>query len=421
MMDILEQGSAGLDQLTERAERFGLTFSESQAQAIRRANFEWKGLSLAMEGIERQAAIMFAPLWEWLGKIGSEVGGYLVDQFKTFAEFVKVAMPDIQRVFSNLWEIIQTGIQRVTQFIQNAGAQWGLSFDSLADAGLTALATIVVVFEDLPRSWDVVKTALQIGWLSFLNFIKPHFVTAIGGIIGIWRSLPAVWDNVVLGLKRTFLQFLRDTLVDTMSWANMILTYTDPARLGRAAADAAAQGVNMHDLISQRAREEVLNMRMVRDWDNALRNLGLAGQNQAGLIAANIRREQERLGELPWLRGLDEQIDRLQGNLRGNLGDMGASIADLIERWRGAMRPRANPLAPPEALQPQSITMTRAISGHEAALEGGEKAFSLLFGSSSNQNFYQKATMEAVRRGNVDLAAMRRAFEQAPPIRRARV
>jgi hypothetical protein len=94
----------------------------------------------------------------------------------------------------------------------------------------------------------------------------------------------------------------------------------------------------------------------------------------------------------------------------------------MADRWRAALRSVSN-----EAQQTantaarQSITMTRAVTGHEAALEGGEKAFSLLFGSSSNQNFYQKATMEAVRRGNVDLGAIRRAFEQAPPIRRARI
>jgi hypothetical protein len=261
------------------------------------------------------------------------------------------------------------------------------------------------------------------------------------------------WQVLTGTIKRAFLVLLRDTLRETAIWANSILIYTDPRRLADAARNALANGESVHAYLAHRSRREVeaaaggllgdLN-RMVSNLDN----LGEVGSRQ---IAANIRARQAELsGEMSeqlrgvaqhmpdmialalnsaaeaigpgWLSGIDEQLEELTDHWETAMGFMGMNVQGMADRWRAALRSVSN-----EAQQTantaarQSITMTRAVTGHEAALEGGEKAFSLLFGSSSNQNFYQKATMEAVRRGNVDLGAIRRAFEQAPPIRRARI
>ncbi len=403
MMDTLAKGTVGLDMMAARAERFGLTFTASQAAAIRSANREWAGFGQALEGISRQAAVLFAPLWEWIGKIGGQVGEWLVTKFRDFASVAQAALPDIQRVAGQLWASMQSGIEYVTTAFTNMGASWGLTWTSISDFGLSVLAGVIVAFDRIGDTWSEVTTACRIAWLTFLNTIKEPFSVAVGFIIGVWKNFPAAWDVAQATMELAWIDF-------TKSFKERFL---DAAKACRAAflvmltpgAAFAASLVGPNQAIAE------ANEKATRD---ALR----ARINAVADVGAAIRAEQARVRD-GWIGDLAPEIANLNEALRGGVGNFADAMNALVAKWRLAMQDIRADVAAPIRMAPIDVSLNKSVTGSDATLAGSERAFSLLYGSKSNADFYQSQIANGVKKQNELTEKMTEVIRQLPRPRAA--
>lgn len=414
MIEDLRRGAAGLDAAAARAERFGQVVTDAQADAIKRANREWSGLGSALDGIGKQAAAMFAPMWEAMGKAGSAFGEYLVSLFRNAQPYIEEFGSAFASAFAPAWEAIKTiGLTLGEMFraaIPLIGQLWemvvevgrafmsitfGGTFASIGDTTsviLSAFRAIVpwvkIFFEVLTAAWrmigdiavalwngvystfsaigDLIATVFDAtGIASWLDSVlgsvrsfKDLFITGLAVLAVAMKDIGRVWGIIVDTIKKKWLEFIRDLLNSMPTWLKN--------RLG--------------DMLPS------LNVAQInRDIDNISRrltlNMGNFQRDVQGLIA---QWNQELEGGLRGLRGLNVWVPRVMQNVFND-------------------------------------GLTRAVTGHEATTRNSDRAFTLLNGSSGTQEYYQRATLENARLGNELLRDVRAELRGAPAIRRARL
>jgi hypothetical protein len=463
MMDTLARGTAGLDRMAVTAQRFGLTFTESQAAAIRSANREWAGFGQAMEGIKRQAAVLFAPLWEWIGKIGGQVGEWLVGKFRDFASVAQAALPDIQRVAMNLWTSIQEGIGQATTWMQDLGTSWGLTWNSISDVALYALATVIVAFNNLPRTWSIITDTLQLGWLTFLQRIRSPLASAMGTVTGVWDALPSIWESMTLKLEAIWLRFWAKTKQGAIEGALTLEGITNPETWLRAGAAALANadnsGLSAYERIQRSSAGIVRQMGIgaAEEIDAWIADMEAGTSDIAGRIRQNINRNsgqfnidlfpnaerdiealRARINGLPMIGnqfigigaalagqfdGLGDALAAQFNGIGGALGGQFAAALDdaqrMFNQWQANARRGVNQIAAQATNLGINVNMTRAVTGHEAALAGSERAFSLLYNRGGTENYFQRLQLER----QTEIRDLERqqlaALNRAPVIRRA--
>ena len=89
---MLQGGIAGLDALAAKSEKFGLIFTQQQAEVVLASNKKWNEWYLAIEGIGRNLAIAFAPIWHDIGQV-------LSDFFVSILRWVQEATPAIAKMW----------------------------------------------------------------------------------------------------------------------------------------------------------------------------------------------------------------------------------------------------------------------------------------------------------------------------------
>lgn len=228
MLEFLSRGEAGIDAMQARAERFGLVLNSSQADAVKNADREWKNFGLAMDGIGRQAAVLFAPLWQSIGEIGGQVGEWLVGAFKdaqpalkeigsligSFFRYITNAIPSLgifqaafrdmggdglkstlkevfnwiriiaevvgkvynamAEVWKIIWDKIWVGIKALVPLLLDFHTFGAFSWlkDSLGDwesvktTAMEVLASIVVAMDEPALAWRVIQTYAEATWLA---------------------------------------------------------------------------------------------------------------------------------------------------------------------------------------------------------------------------------------------------------------
>ncbi len=409
LLEPLSRGSAYLDMMAARADRFGLTFSNAQALAVKNASIAWKGFGSAMEGIGRQAAIMFAPLWETLGKIGGEVGEFLVNRFKEFASVVGVAMPAINAGINNVWAAVKEGAQEAMQYVFGFGAQWGLTFDNIREVTFAGLSVVVAMMQNLRPTWEVVKNFLRLTWLQFIDGLAPAFSSVVGMVQGVWNSLPQIWQVALdylhigwLGFIKKFKDSFTGTLLPLLKEIGTALY--DPTYAIRKAWGA------LTDMES----------------GNSIENQLIRARNAVGTGMDGIRQQieaaQRGIGQ-SLVNGNQTEMDRLRQAIEANGGNIAAAAAQLQAEWRAALQGIGTEAQQQFAVVAQVADMARskAFSGHEAITAGSEKAFSLLYGGKDSENVYQKQLAEGQKNGNAILQRIEQAVRGGKILRRAAI
>jgi hypothetical protein len=320
MMDLLEGGTAALDRLDERVRRFGLDVSETQAKALRQANFEWQGFGLSIQGIGRQAAIAFAPLWEAMGRAGSDIGAWLVEKFRA-------AVPYIQT-------LLFVGIE--------FGAMLRRWVVAIKDWGAELIGKI------LPSATTFRDFFTEIAAIAIVSF----------------RRFGDFWGVIIDTMQLQFMRFRR--------W------------IGQTIRDIATDVANM---LPQAIRDRI-------DL-----NFNIPGLNVDQLTG---------------------DIDRLARSVEARRGDLNAMMAEERERLRAlfqtAVRGTTQTLS-----DSISTGLIKAVTGHATILRGSEQAFSMLYGTRGNQDYYAKLQTDRLTDVRQLLIDVRSDFRQAPAIRRARL
>lgn len=421
MMDLLEGGTVGIDRLQDRVQRFGLDVSESQALALRRSNSEWRGFGLAIQGVGRQAAIMFTPAWEAIGKVGSKIGEWMVTAFRTAQPYIEQFTAASARLFGPLWEAIQ-----------NIGGALGEIFiasmpliEQFAELFMVTIRTIFSVlpvngimesvFGDIGFIRGIVEAVKAIiPWVKITLEIFAAVIGAIGEIgLGLWS---VVWSAVrAIGTAIAW-AFNATGIVDWFNTAFGGATTLKDMLLGGMATFVVA--------IRNLGRTWEIIMDTIKlKWLEFVRmmvgNLPAALQNQLRDILPSLNANQ-----------LDGQIRDLRNNVVRGMDNFRADVNAQIGRWNfelggGLLRAARQAVREMEqAAQVTELGQLRARTGHEAVTAQSEAAFSMLYGTRGNQDYYQRQAAEALA-GRGGVRDLMRDFlgemRGAPAIRRARL
>ena len=145
----------------------------------------------------------------------------------------------------------------------------------------------------------------------------------------------------------------------------------------------------------------------------------LAVQRGVGNIQRNIAAAQNQFRG-NWFGGAEADIDRLTDALQGRLQAFGIYIQGLVAQWRAAIRAGVRDAGQLANAVPALIGgMSKAITGHDTALAGSEKAFSLLNNRRGSEDYYQQALLAEAKKENGFMDRLVRLMGQAPAIRRA--
>jgi hypothetical protein len=397
MMDLLEGGTAGLDRLQERVQRFGLDVSESQAKALRAAEQEWNGFGLAIQGIGRQAAIMLAPVWESIGRVGSAIGERIVSMFQTAQPYLEAFGANIAEKFAPLWGFISrigetiggmfVAIIPLAAEVGNLIVSWGSALIKV----FTPLSFYSRLFEGTGQSF-VEGFRVAVTWLKFGVEIAASFYDMIARTaVVVWEFAADALRAVATGIAEAFnMSFLAD-------WFR-------------------SMGVGWNDI--KTAALTVLaaikvSLDRIRDvWDMAI--------NAIKLKWLEFQRD---LG----VSGLDQQIRRLQNTLARGLGNFQDAIRAQVHQWDfelgGGLLRHAQQAAAvvQEAVRPLEVGLLKAQTDHGAVTRESERAFSLLNSTRGTQDFYQRAMAERLAQHGEFLRDIRAELRQAPVMRRARL
>jgi hypothetical protein len=316
MMDDLARGSVGIDRTMANAERFGIAFTASEAQAIRDSNRAWGQWGMAMEGIGVRAAVAFAPMWEALGNLGGRLGEWLVFAVRDMTPYIHVAI-EVGKEFAAMFG---RWIAAATQWI----AWWQPTSQSFKETFIEIAATAIVSFRRFGDMWRVIIDAMQLKFMEFRRWI--------GGVI-------------------------------------------------------LSIGESLNNLLPE-ALKEKLDLKIT-----------VPGFNVAEL---------------------DRQIERLRETVERGRRDINADINVEMERLRNLW------LIPNRQLQPQAVPVAdldkqKVFTGTETTLAGSERAFSLLYGGRSTQDYYARQTAQATERSREALDRINAAMDRAPAIMRARL
>jgi hypothetical protein len=226
---MLQNGTAGLDAMQQRAERFGLTFTESQAETVRRSNKVWGEWSLGLQGIGRSLAVAFAPAWEYLGTV---LGNF----FGKIAQWVKASLPYLEM----LWTVTKEVLDDIGDALSPL-TSWFTS--SVEDMGSALGGFVMGSVPFIREGWNIIKAITSVTWDAIVgiynaavDFIKPLVTSMVETVKGWFGSLSdfltgetaSSWDtfkDMVLKVMIT-MEFIIKNFADvaTVVWHKIQLT-----------------------------------------------------------------------------------------------------------------------------------------------------------------------------------------------------
>jgi hypothetical protein len=232
MLDIMSRGSAGLEEMRRRAERFGLAMTQAETDLVRQGTRAWSQIGQAWDGFQRQLAVGFAPLWEKLGNIGAWLGERLVTAVK---EWIPV-MHEAWHILQAMWDVSQNIIQAIGS---GMAAALGLSRSSLhdfRDAFLRAGVGIEYGIKNWQLIMDVVVNAMKTKWEEFEGSIM-RMIRRIAQAIN--QYLPSQFALNLEGLNNLITESDERAATARQAWQNA----------------AGAVGAGFNALLEQRLRE----------------------------------------------------------------------------------------------------------------------------------------------------------------------
>jgi hypothetical protein len=355
MLDSLSRGTAGLEMARQRARDFGLEFTQEQADTVKRANREWAGFGQAMKGIGIQAASLFAPLWESVGRVGSTIGKTLVSAFKE-------AMP----------------------FLSAVGGLIGDIFGALANTSF--LGPFIAVFKDAGGSiGDAFKAVMP--WLTIIVETISAMVRIVGDVAGaiwsgIWTAIKAVGSAIVeafsgTGISEWFASF-------NVGWANI-----------------------KNFALGTMASIVVASKRFADVWSNAIDAAKIKFIEFKQLISGGFLGDQS-------------QIDRLRAGMARTNTSIGSEVRALMRQWEVALAGGIQVAAAAQAAPARTSDRPdqRAITGHDAALQNSERAYSILNSQQPTIEQIARSQLESNRRIQAAVEAQLALERRRPGIRR---
>lgn len=396
MIDMLSRGTAGLDAAAERAQRFGLTFTQAQADAVRAANREWRNFGMAFEGISRQAAGLFAPLWEAVGKVGGAIGETLVGMFRA-------AMPVMQEVigwltgkFNDLLPVVRSVGTWITEGLVvafRAAVPWlrfaAETLDAILRAAFEVGRAMAGFVLDSIRAVGVVMAATFTGD-TLLNFSRD-------------------WEGGWQRVKEVALVVLAHISVGATRWKEVFSAAVDWVRL---------KFLELKRSTMEYGREfGEFALRADRMMNPLSRPMSWLGVNLAERFAVSVSPQ--------GIGAVTTEINALRAGMRNFSDSIGHDVDSLVRRWmnelNGVGQQVIHNIEQVQEEQPQQ----GGGAGHgqhsgDLPLANSAAANRLLFAGRGDQEALMRAQLNSAEAQVRRLENIQRAVERAGIVRRAR-
>ncbi len=450
MVDILARGTAGLDAVAARSERFGLTFSTSQADALRKANIEWKGFGLAIQGISQQAAVMFTPVWAAIGKGGGIVGEMLVNGFRDAVPFMEDFGGKAGAILEPLWTGAMNVGETLAQMFRSALPLMGQIGSFAVTFGQMLLAPFQGFFSKFSGLGMNVAEVFQVGvtWVKIYLEVLTQIYTVAADV---FKTIGAfMWDLTVKPWLDALAYWLGEFRVGWGDMQNIALTtmavikvsFQDLGVAGRLLYGLLQIGWLQLTKVMGESWAAVMNAiipEFIRRFQYLIRTAlagfeAIAALDPTGKMTQAINDAKAAMGPITLATvlgrfdssAIDGQISRIATSLGTEFMDFDGKVKGQVATWtqelntslRAAFRdtvPTAAALT--AAMAPSG--MAKAVSGHEAVSMGSDKAFSLLYGGQGTQEFYARQTADSSMRTANGIDRLIRDIASAPILRRA--
>lgn len=425
MMESLSRGTEGLETARRNAERFGLTFTEAEGNLVRRSLKAWGQWSLAMEGVSRKLAVIFAPMWEQLGNIGGNIGEFLVKL---------VSDRRMVQAVHGVWGALGDAGRSVWAGITDAAAHFwndtlGLSNIGVGDIKEAFIAGMVVVEYAIRNAgpligqvWNEIKLkglevadAVVQGINKAIGAINAMMTSAVGGINRILEAVAGAWNKVIDGMARL-------TGGDTAIGRGIQkLLGFDPSAMRIQAPHLEVDQIS--PIGTKRSAEELT-----------------AAKNLLEQLQAEARQFPERKIELLGLA--QEQVRILEEGFGSHLGDMvnearqavDAGRQNIADSFGAFMTRRLNEIRTgaevmgnaADAADQAANAASSAIhglgqGGNAAPLAGSQEAFSLINSRQGTLDTNMRNIGETLKRQEQTLYDILGAFREAPIVRNAEI
>ena len=183
-VNALQNGQAGLDQFRDRAERFGMVFTNEQAETVKRSNKAWSEWSLGLTGIGRSLAVALAPAWEYVGTI---LGNF----FGKIAGWVKSSLPYLEMV----WTVTKEVLDDISDALAPVRDWFVSAFEGVGSfIGSAIMGAVPFVRE----GWNVIKAITSVAWdavsaviSSVVGVVRPVIASFCTWVADAFRDMGA--------------------------------------------------------------------------------------------------------------------------------------------------------------------------------------------------------------------------------------
>ncbi len=448
----LSQGKEGLQRMQAEAERFGLTFTESQAEAVRRSNKAWGQWGKALDGIGRQLAVALAPIWETIGTILGNIGAKLVEWVKAAAPYIDLVWQAFKAVASAIGDIFGPAIDWLREQFSDAFTSIGESINTiipwvkrawaeLKDSGVVTFLGNVVKWltqayymlsgvGDAVRVWKWLAAAIAGAmpylaefWAIFkagvnmvLEILQPlwdaiveAFWAVVEGIkqaaLSLWKSITDVWKSIFgeskttwADIKQGIMEFLIFTEFQFKRWKDFLLLGWDTIKLGAL-------------IFYEKANEGFVALvnAMLTLWYAAVNKIRDALNwliEQYNKVAKKLGTEELEKFAKPQEIGLEvSNIDQLKRDIERLAQSIAERKEGLTEDFRAFLARRLLELqqatqtieqAAQDRVRQQGSTPTPETKDNAALEKGSVEAFKVIAGYQGDKQFYALQDMTKI-------------------------
>jgi len=247
MIPLLNQGSAGLEELGAQADKLGLTLSAENVEKIKAYTISHRAMGEALAGVKLQIGMELMPIltkfaaWftehqpqirefikEGIEKLKEVLGG-LVDTFQTVRPILEDSLRAIKDGFETIkpamqW-ILDNKIALTAAFIA-IGVAGVLAFTPITVPVLAVIAVIgalLLAVGLIKEHWDDIKAKTLEVWDTISDFLDQKFGFLRGlfetAFDAIKRIVEFVWTDI-----QTIFQFALDTITNAFAFFKAIFT-----------------------------------------------------------------------------------------------------------------------------------------------------------------------------------------------------
>lgn len=222
LIPFLNKGREGLAELEKQADKYGLTLSQSNLDALKKNSLAHKEFSAALEGLELQFGVHLLPTINKFVELGTK---YLIPVITEATHVLDLILTPALRVVGDIFDkYVGPSIQTVARYLDGEGTEaWRVLAGVFQDNVEPVIRRVTsYVSDEMSQAWSWLKTFFQNdvmpGLQSFTDFMTSNaqpVLHAIGDYVktDLMPNFRGVWDDATSALQG-FWDLLKKVLPD---------------------------------------------------------------------------------------------------------------------------------------------------------------------------------------------------------------